>query len=159
MKLKIKVFLYEDSNENFKNAVNEITNELQHKYSQFEINCHEITYSNKISKENGKKYLKSFSLKVSSIFFFFESNLVCKIVENINSLSILIDGTLEGSIDIQNMLQLQHIPYYNFDFSIQSFVKMIERYINVRSGINSVFILQDQTSNLCYVYIFEMRKK
>jgi len=86
-------------------------------------------------------------------------NLVCEIVEKISRFSIFIDSTLEGSTEIQKMLQLQHVPYFNFDFSIQSFVKMMERYISVRTGINSVFILQDETSNLCYVYIFEMRKK
>lgn len=71
-----------------------------------------------------------------------------------SSISIFIDGTLTGSEDIRNLLQLQNrIPYYNLDFSIQSFVKMMESYIKSRMGIDSVFILQDETSNLCYVYI------
>lgn len=74
-------------------------------------------------------------------------------------MSIFIDGTMAGSSYIRKMLQLHQVPYYNFDFSIQSFVKMMESYIIARMATDSVFILQDETSNLCYVYILTMRKK
>jgi hypothetical protein len=69
-------------------------------------------------------------------------------------LSIFIDGTAKGSKEIYEMMQLQHVPYFNFDLSIQSFVKMMEKYISARTGLNSVFILPDETSNLCHVLIF-----
>ena len=52
-----KVFLYENSNENFKKAVNEIISGLKQKYSHIEINSHEIIYNNRINKvteEDGK---------------------------------------------------------------------------------------------------------
>lgn len=71
-----KVFLYEDSNENFKKAVNEITMELQQKYSEFEINSREITYSNQINKENGKKCLKkNLTLKFLQFLFLIQFSL------------------------------------------------------------------------------------
>lgn len=63
-------------------------------------------------------------------------------------MSILVDGTLTGSGDIGGFLQLHRVPYFNFDFSIQSFVKMMEGYIRRTSpaAANVVFILQDETS-------------
>jgi predicted membrane chloride channel (bestrophin family) len=91
---------------------------------------------------------------------FFPIHLVCEIAENGNGMSILIDGTLRGLTDIRNMLQLHSVPYYNFDFSIQSFVKMMESYIIAQNAqTDAVFILQDEKSNLCYVYIFAKREK
>lgn len=66
-----------------------------------------------------------------------------------DKLSIFVDGTLTGSAEIRGEMQMQRIPYFNFDFSTQSFVKMMESYIKFRSGMDAVFILQDETSNLC----------
>lgn len=127
------------------------------------INYLKIPYNVKVQerlKENGKlRRLKKYYKLFLSCTYIFIPITVCEIIENVSSLSIFIDCTLKGSTEIREMLQLQHIPYYNFDFSIQSFVKVMESYIKVRTGMNTVFILQDETSNLCYVYIFEMRKK
>ncbi|KAL7052794.1 hypothetical protein ACKWTF_005013 [Chironomus riparius] len=48
------VFFYENSNENFKKAANEIINGFRQKYSHFEINFHEIIYNNQMNKGTGK---------------------------------------------------------------------------------------------------------
>lgn len=68
---------------------------------------------------------------------------------NESGISILVDGSLTGSNDnIRNLLQLHRLPYFHFDFSIQSFVKMMEGYIRAMSpaAANVVFILQDEMS-------------
>lgn len=69
---------------------------------------------------------------------------------NERGISIFVDGTLTGSSDNirKNLLQLHRLPYFNFDFSIQSFVKMMEGYIRAMSpaATNVVFILQDEMS-------------
>jgi hypothetical protein len=70
-----------------------------------------------------------------------------KSVGRISILLLIDDGTFTGSAEIRSMLQLHCIPYFNFDFSAQSFVKMMESYIRSRAGIDAVFILQDETSN------------
>ncbi len=69
-----------------------------------------------------------------------------------SGMSILVDGTLTGSIEIRRLMQLHHVPYYNFDFSIQSLMKMMESFIRATSSaVNAVFILQDEISELLRV--------
>lgn len=61
-------------------------------------------------------------------------------------ISIVIDGTLNGLRDIRDTLELHRIPYYNFDFSLQSFVMMMEAYLSARQASNAVIILQDEAA-------------
>lgn len=60
--------------------------------------------------------------------------------------SIFIDGTLSGFRDIRDTLKMHRIPYFNFDFSIQSFVKLLENYLKTRQGSDALVILQDEDS-------------
>lgn len=73
---------------------------------------------------------------------------------NESGISILVDATLAGLSDIGNSLKLHREPYYHFDLSIQSFVKMMESYIKATSptASNVIFILQDEQS-LYYIFL------
>lgn len=68
---------------------------------------------------------------------------------NESGISILVDGTLAGLSNVGNLLQLHRLPYFQFDLSVQSFVKMMEGYIRETSptASNVVFILQDELSS------------
>lgn len=107
-------------------------------------------------KDSNKKKELNLPAKVLMSFFFlpfllnsmFPIHLVCEQM-NESGISILVDGTLTGLNEIiKKLLQLHRVPYYNFDFSIQSFVKMMEGYIRATSptASNVVFILQDEMS-------------
>lgn len=69
-------------------------------------------------------------------------HLVCELGSN--GFSIFIDGTLSGFNDIRDTLKLHRIPYFNFDYSIQSLVKMMEVYLTALNAVDAVFILQDE---------------
>lgn len=58
-------------------------------------------------------------------------------------ISILIDGTLGGAVDVREKMKLHRIPYFNFDFSIQSAVKMLELYLNRQGAMDVVLIFED----------------
>lgn len=60
--------------------------------------------------------------------------------------SIVIDVTLSGSNAVRDMLQPLLIPYFNFDYSVQSFVRAMELYLSERKSLNTVFILQDEAA-------------
>jgi hypothetical protein len=64
----------------------------------------------------------------------------------VKGISIFIDGTLSGFRDIRDTLKLHRIPYFNFDYSIQSFVRMMEAYLSARQAMDAVIILQDESS-------------
>lgn len=59
---------------------------------------------------------------------------------------MLIDGTTSGLKDIRDTLQEQSIPYFNFDYSIQSAVMMLEAYLRARQALDAVIILQDEVA-------------
>lgn len=59
---------------------------------------------------------------------------------------MLIDGTLSGSLDVRATLQKRNIPYFNFDYSIQSAVELMEAYLKSRQALDAVIILQDQVA-------------
>jgi hypothetical protein len=64
----------------------------------------------------------------------------------VNGISILIDGSFNGFHEVRDMLKLHRIPYFNFDFSLQSLVKMLERYLVLKGTGDAVFIFQDEIS-------------
>lgn len=70
-------------------------------------------------------------------------------------ISILIDGTLSGFNMIRNTMRKHKVPYYNFDFSIQSFVKMMETYLLERKALEAVIIFQNEreTDEALYHFI------
>lgn len=57
---------------------------------------------------------------------------------------MLIDGTLSGSLDIRDTLQKRNIPYFNFDYSIQSAVELMAAYLKSRKALDAVIILQNE---------------
>ena len=61
-------------------------------------------------------------------------------------ISIFIDGTLSGVADVRETMILHQIPYFNFDFSIQSAVKMLELYLNRQGALDVALILEDDTA-------------
>jgi hypothetical protein len=90
---------------------------------------------------------------MSFFIFPFPIHLVCEKL-NESGISILVDVTLAGlSGDVENLLQLHRVPFYHFDLSTQSFVKMMEGYIRAMSpaASNVIFILQDELS-LYYIF-------
>lgn len=96
-------------------------------------------------------FLMSFSLvsiffvleeKLSLIFFF--SNQVCEL--GVKGISMLVDGTPRGFKDIRDTLQQQGVPYFSFDYSIQSAVMMLEAYLRARQALDAVIILQDEVA-------------
>lgn len=64
----------------------------------------------------------------------------------VQGISILVDGTLSGVAAIRETMKLHRIPYFNFDFSIQSIVKMLEVYLNRQSALDVVLIFEDDTA-------------
>jgi hypothetical protein len=59
---------------------------------------------------------------------------------------MLIDGTLSGVASVRETMKLHRIPYFNFDFSIQSAVKMLELYLNRQGALDAVLIFEDDTA-------------
>lgn len=70
--------------------------------------------------------------------------LVCEISKK--GLSIFIDGTYAGSTNVQKVLKSSDIPYFHFDYTIQSLVKMMELYLKKRRALDAVLIFQDEIS-------------
>lgn len=59
-------------------------------------------------------------------------------------MSIVIDVTPRGiASSVRKMMQTLLIPYFNFDFSSQSFFKAMEIYLRHSEAQDVVFILQD----------------
>lgn len=60
------------------------------------------------------------------------------------SASIVIDVTYTGQTEIKNITSAMHIPYFRFDYSIQSFILYMEKYLAARYGTDIVFIFQNE---------------
>lgn len=67
---------------------------------------------------------------------------------------MLIDGTLSGVDSVRETMQLHRIPYFNFDFSIQSAVKMLELYLSRQGAMDAVLIFEDDTAVAEAFYAF-----
>lgn len=78
------------------------------------------------------------------IWTFPVSNLVCEL--GVNGISIFVDATLSGFQDIRDTLRANRVPYFNFDYSIQSMVMKMESYLMARQASDAVLILPDETS-------------
>lgn len=61
-------------------------------------------------------------------------------------ISILIDGTISGVAAVRETMKMHRIPYFNFDFSIQSVVKVLEIYLSKQNALDVVLILQDDVA-------------
>jgi hypothetical protein len=61
-------------------------------------------------------------------------------------ISILIDGTLSGVASVRETMKMHRIPYFNFDFSIQSILKLLEVYLNRQGALDVALILEDDTA-------------
>lgn len=72
---------------------------------------------------------------------FISIRLVCEIGKK--GLSIFIDGTYSGSHVTRDALKRTDVPYFTIDYSIQSYVKNMERYLLKRKAIDVVMIFQD----------------
>lgn len=72
-------------------------------------------------------------------------------------ISLVVDATLGESVELRDALRAQEIPYFSFDYSIQSHVKLMERYLRERGASEAVFILQDETTSDEAFYYFAMR--
>lgn len=84
----------------------------------------------------------SFNLAENFFNFYFPIYLVCEL--GVKGFSIVIDVTLNGCDSIRDMMKSLLIPYFNFDFSVQSFVRAMKLYLSEREAIDAVFILEDQ---------------
>lgn len=71
--------------------------------------------------------------------------LVCEI--GATGLSMLIDATPSGSMAIRNTLEAHRIPYFNFDYTIQSLVKLMEFYLAQRQAVDAVFVFSDEIAS------------
>jgi hypothetical protein len=60
---------------------------------------------------------------------------------------LLIDVTLGGLDVVRDLMKTHRVPYFNFDFSIQSFVKTMEMYLKAREATDVVLIAQDPTAS------------
>lgn len=61
-------------------------------------------------------------------------------------ISIIVDGTLNGVASLRELMKLHQIPYFNFDYSMQSVVKLLEVYLNRQGASDVVLILEDELS-------------
>lgn len=57
---------------------------------------------------------------------------------------MLIDSTPGGLLEIQSVLARNDIPYFNFDYSIQSFVRVLEKFLNDKGALDAVLIFQSE---------------
>jgi hypothetical protein len=64
----------------------------------------------------------------------------------VQGISIIIDGTPSGVVAVRETMKLHRIPYFNFDFTIQSAVKMLELYLNRQGAMDAVLIFEDDTA-------------
>lgn len=61
-----------------------------------------------------------------------------------NGISVFIDGTFSGFDDVRDLLKLHRIPYFKYDFSIQSVVKLMKMYLHEHDALDAVLIFQDE---------------
>lgn len=85
-------------------------------------------------------YCLNFMLSVYFSFFFITS--VCQL--SVEGISLFIDITYTGYDFIKNTLRSNNIPHFSFDYSIQSFVKIMELYLKARLTTDVVFIFQNE---------------
>lgn len=74
-----------------------------------------------------------------SIFYY---KTVCQL--SVEGISIFIDITYTGYDFVRNTLRSNKIPHFSFDYSIQSFVKIMELYLKARFTTDVVFIFQNE---------------
>jgi hypothetical protein len=58
---------------------------------------------------------------------------------------MIIDGTLTGVTAARETMKMHRIPYYNFDYSIQSLVKLLKVYLDRQSALDVALIFQDDS--------------
>lgn len=73
------------------------------------------------------------------------------------SFSLLIDSTLGGCPEVRDMLVDNHVPYFNFDYTIQSFVRSMEVYLDARKAVDAIFIFPDAAQSEEAMYSFISR--
>lgn len=73
--------------------------------------------------------------------------------------SILIDGTLSGATSIRDVLRQTDVPYFTFDYSVQSYLRMLQEYLIERKALDAVIIFQDGKSCEESLYNFIMNSQ
>lgn len=136
----------------------------QLKRTGIEINYRKIPYdrqntqgiqsSSKNDVERFKWAFLVFNLENETLIIFC-FHLVCGLGEE--GLSIFIDVTLTGFPRAREMMKHFGIPYFNFDYSVQSFVRLMEIYLKERKALDAVLILQDAISADQALYNFIMK--
>ncbi|CRL08500.1 CLUMA_CG021272, isoform A [Clunio marinus] len=115
------VFLHHANHSKFMSAVDQIMEQLQNE--TVAINYHKISYDkSKFAVSNHRE--------------------ICKLGSN--GISLFIDATFNGlNFTVRDYLKRNNVPYFRFDFSIQSFVKIMQNFLVARGALDAVFIFQD----------------
>ncbi|CAO1369520.1 unnamed protein product [Diamesa serratosioi] len=129
------VFLVEPDQTNFTDVMNDILVEFQLKYSDIEINFKHMYMD------------RSKSQVVRNEF--------CQL--SVEGISLFIDITYTGYDFIKNTLQTHNIPHFSFDYSIQSFVKVMELFLKARLTTDVVFIFQNELETDESLYYFILK--
>lgn len=92
----------------------------------------------KTKKNVLNEFLKFFVIFPFETFLISVFRLVCEV--GAKGASAFIDGTLSGLNRVRELLQLHRLPYFNFDFSIQSLVKILQLYLIERRTTDAVLV-------------------
>jgi hypothetical protein len=57
---------------------------------------------------------------------------------------LFIDGTISGFDEVREKLEAFKVPYFNFDYTIQSVVKVLEIFLIQRNALNVLLIVPDE---------------
>ncbi|CAO1298804.1 unnamed protein product [Diamesa hyperborea] len=83
------------------------------------------------------------------------TNYICQL--SVEGISLFIDITYTGYDFIKNTLRSNNIPHFSFDYSIQSFVKIMELYLKARLTTDVVFIFQNELETDESLYYFILK--
>lgn len=67
-----------------------------------------------------------------------------QVCETNQELSLFIDGTISGFDELREKLESFRVPYFNFDYTLQSVVKILEIFLIQRNALDVVLILTDE---------------
>lgn len=151
-----KVFVHEAKQKDFLSAVDEIMKRLKSNNENIEINYRKVVFERQRSQET----LSEGEIKIPDQIGFrkvFNSlrPLVCGLGER--SFSLLIDSTLGGCSEVRALLADNHVPYFNFDYTIQSFVRPMEAYLDARKAADAIFIFPDAAQSEEAIFSFITR--
>ncbi|CAO1298261.1 unnamed protein product [Diamesa tonsa] len=129
------VFLVEPEQTNFTAVLSEISMEFRMKYSDIEFN-----FKHMYLDRTNSGHVKSDFCQLS-----------------VEGISLFIDITYTGYDFIKNTLRSNNIPHFSFDYSIQSFVKIMELYLKARLTTDVVFIFQNELETDESLYYFILK--